>query len=61
MSEKREVVVKFSYDGESVVDVERDVSEFIEAMEKYPRDAHGFLTGAFSITCRYEYEEKGDE
>ena len=47
-----------TYDGESIVDLDRDVSEAI--MEDYnpmveliPKDGHGFQQGSFKVTIAW--------
>ena len=52
------VIFEKTYDGESIVDLDRDVSEAI--MEDYnpmveliPKDEHGFQQGSFKVTITW--------
>jgi hypothetical protein len=50
-----------TYDGESVVDVYRDVTEAFDAdfnpvMQNIPQDQHGFQTGQFRVTVEWSPE-----
>ena len=52
------VIFEKTYDGESIVDLDRDVSEAI--MEDYnpmveliPNDEHGFQQGSFKVTITW--------
>lgn len=50
------------YDGESLYDLGRDVSEAIcedynEIMKELPTDEHGFTEGVFTVTIIWEAEE----
>jgi len=57
------VLLSKSYDGESIVDVSRDVheaffSDFTPAMATIPQDEHGFSRGTFRVTVEWSEEEK---
>jgi hypothetical protein len=46
------------YDGESIVDIDRDVSEamleeYNEKLKDIPKDKHGFQSGKFRISIRW--------
>lgn len=50
------------YDGESLCDLSRDVSEafdknFNEMMEQVPRNEHGFHQGTFHVKIEWTPEE----
>jgi hypothetical protein len=55
-------IFKKKYDGDSLCDVSRDVSEafdedFNENASVVPKDKHGFHTGTFTITIEWEDSE----
>jgi len=57
---------KKEYDGESIVDVERDVSEafnsdYNPSAVLIPRDKHGFQQGIFIVTIEHILPQKGEE
>jgi hypothetical protein len=52
-------IFKKDYDGESIVDMGRDISESLD--ERYnpdarviPSDEHGFAQGTFTVTIEWE-------
>lgn len=55
-------IFKQKYSGESIVDVDRDVSEafqndFNPAVREVPSDEHGFHKGTFTVTITWEADE----
>lgn len=55
------LVFKKNYDGESLYDFDRDLSECIMAeynpiIENIPTDEHGFHKGTFKVTIVWEPE-----
>lgn len=49
------------YDGESIVDLSRDISEmfneeFDPRIETIPRDHYGFMKGTFTVTVEWKPE-----
>jgi hypothetical protein len=46
-------LLKKSYDGESIVDIERDVAEALEN-SSIPQDQYGIQAGTFTITLEWE-------
>ena len=62
MSNHPIVIFKKEYDGESVVDMERDVFEslnpdFNELAVQIPQDQHGFHEGTFTVTLSWKPNE----
>ena len=52
------VLFEKNYDGESIVDLERDVSEalqedFNEKLVNIPKDEYGFQQGNFKVTIEW--------
>jgi hypothetical protein len=52
------IIFEKEYDGESIVDLDRDVSEclqedFNQIMTKIPTDEHGFQLGTFKVTVEW--------
>lgn len=52
-----------TYDGESIVDINRDVSEALQddfnpLMENIPSDDHGFAFGNFKVTIEWSPTEE---
>lgn len=50
-----------TYDGESIVDLYRDVSEAVQekynpALAQIPTDEHGFQKGTFKVTIEWSPE-----
>lgn len=50
------------YDGESIVDVDRDVTEafdprFNDLVKQIPQDQHGFQEGTFIVTVEWKSDE----
>lgn len=48
------IILDKTYDGESIADIERDVSEmfneeFDPTIATIPRDANGFMKGTFGV------------
>jgi len=47
-----------TYDGESIVDIYRDVAEAIDSrynnlIDKIPQDRHGFQKGTFDVSIKW--------
>lgn len=58
MSHNPTVIFEKVYDGESIVDVDRDVSEafspdFNDLAKQIPQDEHGFQQGSFKVTIEW--------
>lgn len=58
---KKLTIFEKEYDGESVYDVDRDVSEafqgdFNPIVKQIPRDEHGFQQGVFEVTITWRPE-----
>lgn len=58
-------VFKKEYDGESIVDLTRDVSEafvtaYNPAIDLIPVDAHGFQKGTFTVAIVWSEEPSHD-
>lgn len=56
-------VFKKEYDGESVVDLDRDISEalvtaFNPVIDLIPVDAYGFQKGTFTVTIVWSEEQQ---
>ena len=56
------VLFKKAYDGESVVDIDRDVSEcfdarFNQVAAQIPQDEHGIQKGKFTVQITWEPDE----
>ena len=52
------LIIKKEYDGESLVDITRDVyeafiDEFNPEMTKIPKDEYGFHKGTFILTIKW--------
>jgi hypothetical protein len=52
------IVFEKSYDGESIVDIYRDVAEAVSAeynpvMDQIPIDQYGFSTGRFRVVIEW--------
>lgn len=52
------IVLDKTYDGKSIVDLDRDVSEmfneeFDPRIETIPRDQHGFMKGSFRVKVEW--------
>ena len=57
------VLFKKEYDGESIVDIDRDVSEcfdtrFNPAAAQIPQDKHGIQQGKFTVQISWEPDEE---
>ena len=55
------IIFKKDYDGESVVDMDRDISECLDGnfnaiAYTIPKDEHGFHVGNFKVTVEWETE-----
>jgi hypothetical protein len=53
---------KKEYDGESIVDISRDVLEsfdprFNKKVENIPQDLHGIQAGTFTVTITWQADE----
>ena len=51
-------ILEKTYDGESIVDINRDVSEMFDEefdprIETIPKDKHGFMKGTFVVTVEW--------
>ena len=58
-------VFKKEYSGESIVDLDRDVAEAIDAasnpvMDRIPVDAYGFQKGTFTVSIVWSEEPSHD-
>lgn len=58
-------VFKKEYDGESIVDLDRDISEafvtvFNPIIDLIPVDAHGFQKGTFAVSIVWSEETNHD-
>lgn len=56
-------VFEKTYDGESIVDLYRDVAESIDGsyndiVNEIPQDKHGFQLGEFKVTITWENNEE---
>jgi hypothetical protein len=53
------IVFKKEYYGESLVDLDRDISEMYDdhRFEQIPVDEHGLHKGTFTVTVTWENEE----
>lgn len=56
-------VFKKEYDGESIVDLDRDISEaslaeYNPVIDLIPVDAYGFQKGTFTVTIVWSEEQK---
>ena len=52
-----------TYDGESIVDMYRDVAESIDSrynnlVDQIPQDKHGFQLGDFEVTITWKLNEE---
>jgi hypothetical protein len=52
------ILLQKTYDGESIVDVSRDVDEAFDAdftpqVKDIPQDEHGFQKGTFKVTVEW--------
>ncbi len=52
------IILDKKYDGESIVDLDRDISEmfneeFDPRIETIPKDVHGFMKGTFKVTVEW--------
>ena len=52
------MILEKTYDGESIVDVQRDVlemfdEEFDPRIETIPRDEYNFMKGTFKVTVEW--------
>ena len=52
------IILDKKYDGESIVDIHRDVSEMFDEefdprIETIPRDEHNFMKGTFKVTVEW--------
>lgn len=52
------IILDKTYDGESIVDIQRDVhemfnEEFDPRIETIPRDQYGFMKGSFKVTVEW--------
>ena len=50
------------YDGESIVDLSRDIDECLDScynavVQQIPQDEHGFHRGAFRVTVEWQDDE----
>lgn len=54
---KETVIAVLSYDGESLVDLDRDISEIFDDVD-IEQDSDGFFKGEFIITVSHKYYEK---
>jgi hypothetical protein len=52
------IVFEKEYDSESLVDLDRDISEMYDnrQFEEIPVDENGFHTGKFTVTITWEAE-----
>jgi hypothetical protein len=53
------ILFQKEYDGESIYDLERDVSESLQGeynalIHSIPEDEHGFQAGRFKVTIEWE-------
>jgi hypothetical protein len=55
-SEKPIMVFNKEYDGESIVDLGRDISEMFEDAPVIPQDEYGIHKGTFTVTVKWEKE-----
>jgi hypothetical protein len=51
-------ILNKTYSGESIVDLDRDISEMFDEefdprIETIPRDEHGFMKGSFKVTVEW--------
>jgi hypothetical protein len=58
----RSVIFKKEYSGESLCDLDRDISEAIDEhynmdMAEIPKDEYGFPLGDFKVTIEWEHYE----
>ena len=58
-------VFKKEYSGESIVDLDRDIAEAIDAafnpvMDRIPVDAYGFQKGTFTVSIVWSEEPSHD-
>jgi hypothetical protein len=56
------IVFEKTYDGESIVDADRDFSEALQAeynsaMDKIPQDEYGFAQGRFTVKIEWSNHE----
>jgi hypothetical protein len=52
------MILEKTYDGESIVDLDRDVSEMFDEefdprIETIPRDEYNFMKGTFKVTVEW--------
>lgn len=47
------ILLNKEYDGESIVDAERDLYESINHADDIPQDEYGFPQGTFTITVTF--------
>jgi hypothetical protein len=52
------IILDKQYDGESIVDLNRDVSEMLDEkfdprIKTIPRDKYGFMQGTFKLTVEW--------
>jgi hypothetical protein len=52
------IILDKKYDGESIVDLDRDISEMFDEefdprIETIPKDKHGFMKGTFKVTVEW--------
>lgn len=55
------ILFEKEYDGESIVDLDRDISEFLDPnfnpiVDDVPKDEYGFHKGSFQVTIEYTEE-----
>lgn len=60
------VILEKTYDGESIVDIQRDIhemfdEEFDPRIETIPKDQHGFMKGSFAVTVVWIREMEARE
>lgn len=57
------IIFNKEYDGESIVDLDRDISEVLDSrfnpvVDIIPKDEHGFHKGSFVVTVQWEDNPK---